>query len=160
MDTVAAPDRDRILVLESALFQSGKQPVDIIDENVAGALQLYSETGVEHVRRGHALMDEARIGSDELGQMRQEGDDVVLRLALDLVDAVDVENSRAAFFPDGAGGLLRDHTKFGERIAGMRLDLEPDAETGLGRPDSDHFRPRITRDHEGRRPGWLSLPAS
>ena len=35
------------------------------------------------------------------------------------------------------------------RVAGMRLDLEPDAEAVLGRPDGGHLRPRIARDHGG-----------
>ncbi len=34
------------------------------------------EAGVQHVGRGHALVHEARFGTDDLGQMRQEGDDV------------------------------------------------------------------------------------
>ena len=36
-------------------------------------------------------MDEAGLGADDFGQMGQEGDDVVLGLALDLVDPGDVE---------------------------------------------------------------------
>ena len=36
-------------------------------------------------------MHEARFGADDFGQVRQEGDDVMLGDALDLVDAVDVE---------------------------------------------------------------------
>ena len=82
--------------------------------------------------------------------MRQEGDDVMLCHGLDLVDAGDVEFGRAALFPDGAGGFLGDHTEIGERVAGMGLDLEPDAELGFGGPDGDHFRPGVTRDHRAR----------
>ena len=47
------------------------------------------------------------------------------------------------------GGLLRDDAEFGQRVAGMRLDLEPDAELGLGRPDRDHLGAGIARDHDG-----------
>ena len=36
-------------------------------------------------------MDEARLGPDMLGEVGEEGDDVVLGLALDLVDARDLE---------------------------------------------------------------------
>ena len=111
VDAVAAADRDRVLVLEGARLQRGKQRVDIGEQNVAGARQLHGEAGVEHVRRGHALMDEAGVRPDEFGQMRQEGDDVVLGDALDLVDALDVERCRAALFPDGPRGLLRDHAE-------------------------------------------------
>ncbi len=35
-------------------------------------------------------MDEARVGADMLGEIGQEGDDVVMDLALDLVDARDL----------------------------------------------------------------------
>ena len=79
--------------------------------------------------------------------MRQEGDDVVLHLALDLVDLGDIEDGGVAFFADVLRGFLRDHVQLGQRLAGMRLDLEPDAELGLGGPDGDHFGPRIARNH-------------
>jgi len=70
--------------------------------------------------------------------------------ALDLVDAVDVERRRAAFLPDRAGSLARNHAQFGQRIASVRLDIEPDAEFRFLRPDGNHFGSRIARDHEAR----------
>ena len=45
------------------------------------------------------------------------------------------------------GGFLRDDAELGQRVAGMRLDLEPDAETGLGLPDGDHLGAGIARNH-------------
>ena len=44
-------------------------------------------------------MHEARFGPDDLRQMREERDDVVLDLALDLVDARDVEFGACRPFP-------------------------------------------------------------
>ena len=67
---------------------------------IGGARELHSEARVEHIGRRHALMHEARLGPDDFGEMRQEGDHVVLDLALDLVDARDVEIGVFAFFPD------------------------------------------------------------
>ncbi len=134
-------------MLQSALLQRGEHAVHVCQKQVGGADKLDVQRRIEHIRRGHALMDEARVRSDELGQMGQECDDVMLRLALDFVDALDVEFRRSALFPDGAGSFLRDHTDLRQRVARMRLDLEPDAELGFGRPDGDHFRPRIARDH-------------
>ena len=58
-----------------------------------------------------------------------------------------VQLSRAALLPDGLRGLLRDHAQLRQRVAGMRLDLEPDAETGLGRPDGHHLGAAVARDH-------------
>ena len=99
VDAVRAADGRRHLVLEGAPLQRREQRVDVGDQNVAGALQLHGKAGVEHVRAGHALMDEARVGADEFGEMGQEGDDVVLGDALDLVDARDVELGLAAPSP-------------------------------------------------------------
>ena len=92
VDAVRAADGRRQLVLEGAALERGEQRVDIGEQEVGGARELHGEAGVEHVRRGHALVHEARLRADDLGEMRQEGDDVVLHLALDRVDARDVED--------------------------------------------------------------------
>src|SRR5690606_12962049 len=112
--------------------------------------QLHRKAGVENVRRGHALMDEAGVRPDEFGKVRQEGDDVVLRLAFELVDAGDVELSRAAAAPARLRSFLPHHSELSQCIAGMRLDLEPNPEFRLLRPDGNHFGSRIARDHEAR----------
>ncbi len=41
-------------------------------------------------------MHEARLGADMLGEVGQEGDHVVMGLALDLVDALDLEGAALA----------------------------------------------------------------
>ena len=94
MDAVAAADGRRHLVLEGAALQRREQRVDVGEEEVGGARELHGEAGVEHVRGGHALVHEARLRPDDLGEVGQEGDDVVLGLALDRVDARDVERRR------------------------------------------------------------------
>src|SRR5690606_9667163 len=92
-------------------------------------------------------MDVARIRAHKLGKMGQEGDHVMLGYALDLVNARNVELRCAALFPDRPCCLLRNDAEIGQRVAGMCLDLEPDAESSLWRPDGDHFRAGVTRDH-------------
>jgi hypothetical protein len=79
--------------------------------------------------------------------MGQEGDDVMLDLALDLVDPRHIELGVLALFPDLFRRVLRHHAQFGQRVGGMRLDLEPDAEFGLGRPDRNHLFAGIAGDH-------------
>ena len=76
-------------------------------------------------------MHEPRLRSDELGEMREEGDDVVLDLALDRVDPRDVELGGIALCPDRLRRILGDHAELGHGIGGMGLDLEPDAVAGL-----------------------------
>ena len=91
-------------------------------------------------------MDEAGFLTDMLGKVGQEGDDVVLHLALDLVDARRIDLALATL-PDRLGGLLRHHAQLGQRVGGVRLNLEPDAESVLGRPDGGHGRTGIARNH-------------
>ena len=151
VDAVGAADGRGHLVLEGALLQRGQHLVDVGYQEVGGAGELHVEAGVEHVGGGHALVDEAGLGADDFGQMGQEGDDVVLGLALDLVDPGDVEGGVRALCPDRLGGFLGDDAEFRQRVRRMRLDLEPDLEAGLGRPDGGHFRAGVAGDHRGLR---------
>jgi hypothetical protein len=73
------PMRTVILVFHRAGLQRLQHPVHPRQQQVGGAHQLDVERGVEHVRGRHPLMDEARLViADNLGQMRKEGDDVML----------------------------------------------------------------------------------
>ena len=81
-------------------------------------------------------MQKARLGADMLGEVGQKGDDVVVGLALDLVDALDLEG---AALPHRARRALRNDPERGLRVAGMGLDLEPDPEPVLRLPDPGHL---------------------
>ena len=151
VNAMRAADGRRHLVLEGAFLQRRQHSVDISNQEVRGAGQLNVEAGVEHIGGGHALVHEASFGADDFGQMGQEGDDVVLGLALDLVDPLDIERGVFGLGPNGFGGFFRDHPEFRLRVRRMRLDLEPDLETGLGLPDGGHFRAGIAGDHRGLR---------
>ena len=147
VDAVAATYADGILVLKRAALERVEQAVHVCKKDVGGAHQLHVEGRVQNVRAGHALVHEPGFRvADDLGQVGEEGDDVVLRLALDLVDPVNVELDVLGL-PDRLGGFFRDHPQIRLRIAGMGLDLVPDAELGLGRPDGDHVGAGIARDH-------------
>ena len=147
MDAVRTADGRRHPVLIGAGLQRGQQAIDVGDQEVGATRELDVEAGVEHVRRRHALVHEARFRPDDLGQMRQEGDDVVLGLALDLVDAVDVKGGILGLGPDGLCRFLGNGAKFRQRVGRMRLDLEPDLEAGLRLPNGGHFGTGIAGDH-------------
>ncbi len=134
MDGMRAADGRRHLVLEGAALERLEQLLNVGDQNIGGARELHVEARVEDVGRRHPLMHEARLRPDDFGQMRKERDHVVLGLALDLVDARDIEGRTFGLRPDGVRGLLRDDAELRHRIGGVRLDLEPDAETRLGGP--------------------------
>ena len=100
MDAVAAADGDRVLVLEGAALQRGEQRVDVGEQEVGGAGEL-------HGRQVSSTSDEVMpwwtkraSAPTMLGQMGEEGDDVVLGHALDLVDAGDVERAASPAVPD------------------------------------------------------------
>ncbi len=138
------PTVERVLVLEGAGLQRGKQRIDVGDEDVGRLDQLHVEAGIEHVGGGEPRMQEARLRPDMLGDRGEEGDHVVLHLPLDLVDAGDVE---AAALPDRIGRVLGDQPELGHRLGGIGLDPEPDAELGLGLPDAGHLGAAIAGDH-------------
>ena len=146
VDAVAPADRRRVLVFARTAFEHHEQRVDVGQHQVGSARQLHAKTGIEHVRAGHALVDEARRLADMLCKVGQESDDVVLGLALDHVDAVDLE---FALRPHRRRRLARDHPQFGQRVHRVRLDLEPDSKARLRLPDHHHFGTRIARDHAG-----------
>src|SRR5439155_23556582 len=77
VDAVAAPDHDRVLVLERAALQRRQELVDIVDEDVARRLELHGKTGVEDIARRHPLMDKARLRPDMLGDAGEKGDRLV-----------------------------------------------------------------------------------
>src|SRR5204862_3878782 len=95
------------------------------------------------------LVQEARLRADDLGEMCEERDHVVLDLALDRVDARNVEFRASAPLPYGLGCVLRDHAEPSHRVCGMRLDLEPDAVASLRVPDLRHLRACVARNHRG-----------
>src|SRR5215475_10931812 len=90
-------------------------------------------------------MHVARFGADDLGEVSKEGDDVVLDLGLDRIDAGDVEFCSLALFPDFLGGIFRNDAKLRHGIGRMRFYLEPDAEFCVRGPDRGHFRAGVAR---------------
>jgi hypothetical protein len=121
MDAVAAADGDGVILCSKARrLQRGEQAVDIGDQDMsAAARELHVESRCR--ARPTRSCPDARSArrADDFGEMGQEGDDVMLGLALDLVDALDIEGRVLALFPDRLRRLLRDGAEFRQRIAGM-----------------------------------------
>ena len=92
-------------------------------------------------------------GPIALGEPGQEGDDVVAGLALDRVDAVEVgwrdvgdagAAARRGWCAAASAGI---GAECGHGLGGQRLDLEPDAEAVLGRPDGGHLGAGVAGNH-------------
>ena len=94
--------------------------------------------------RLHAL---GNVSIDVLSHVGKEGDDVVVRHLLDLVDAL---NREICMFADPGGFFLRDaaSTQFGLGLARQHLDFLPDLELVLHLPDGTHFRASVTANHD------------
>ena len=88
------------------------------------------------------------VGVDVLGHARGEGDDVVVRDLLDLVDAL---NREVGVVADPLRLLLRDAglAELGLSLARQHLDFLPDGELVLKLPDGAHGRTRVAVDHNG-----------
>ena len=99
MNAMGATDADGVLVFEGAALGGSEQGVEIGQQKIGCFGQLDVEAGVEHVRGGHALMDETGVWADDFGKMGQKRYDVVLGFALDLVNPVDVKSCCTTFFP-------------------------------------------------------------
>ena len=121
-----------------------QQHVEIRQQFVGGLGHLHRQAGVEHVRRGHPLVDEAGFRADVFGHRGKEGDDIVLDLGLDGVDPGDVEIPLCA---DDRHHLFRNDPQFRLGLAGQGLDLQPDAEPVFRLPDSCHFGAGIAWNH-------------
>ena len=93
-------------------------------------------------------MQKPRLRPDDLRHMGQEGDNVVLYLALNLIDALDVKHCIASLCPDGRCRICRNDAQLRHLIGGVSLDLEHDTKTGLGVPDLGEGGTGIARDHE------------
>ena len=147
VDPVRAADGGCELMLAGAPLQRGEQRVHVRDEKVRRAGELHGEARVENVGRGQPRVDVTRLGADDLGKVGQEGDHVVFRLALDRVDAPDIEHGVSSARPHGRRGLARHLAKLRHRVERVGLDLEPDAEPGLRLPERDHLRAAVAGDH-------------
>ena len=95
-------------------------------------------------------MDKARLGTDMLGKVGEKRDRLVMDLALDLADALDLEG---AAFADRLRHALRDDAELLLRLAGIGLDIKLDAEIVFRLPYLRHFGAAVARDHRGARIG-------
>jgi hypothetical protein len=69
VDAVGAADGRRHLVSKARFFSAASTLSMSAINRSAARVSWHVEAGVEHVGGGHALVDEARLGADDFGQM-------------------------------------------------------------------------------------------
>ena len=120
VDAVGAADDGGVLELDGAFFEGFGEGDDAGTDDGGGFFELQGLCGIDDVGGGEAVMEPAGVfgGVDVLGYGGGEGDDVVLDLSFDFVDAIDGEGSAIA---NGVGCGLRPavlSTELGARRGG------------------------------------------
>ena len=91
---MSAAGTERVALLKGATLANLAELLDVLDDQVAGLGELVAQSRVAQIGAGHAIVNPAaglgvalgNIGVDVLLHVGQEGDDVVARDLLDLVD--------------------------------------------------------------------------
>ncbi len=144
VDAVRAPDLHRVAKLEGAPLEHLAQGDEVALQQLAGALDLQRQTGVEHVGARHAVVDVLRGVADVLGHVGQKGDDVVVGGLLDLGHPGGVKGGPGLDLGHGLVGDLAEPVPGAHR---GELDLEPGLQLGLFGPDGAHLGQRVAIDH-------------
>ena len=154
MDAVRAAHAQGFLELEGAALAGFAQLLHVFQDDVHRLGDLVGKGRVAQIGRGHAVVHPAagrllalgNVGVDVLGHVGGEGDNVVVRYLLDLVDALHREIGMGA----DPGGLFLGDARFAQlslSFASQDLDLFPDLELVLQLPDGTHLRARVATDH-------------
>ena len=154
---VGAAHHRRVGLGAGARDEHGQEPVAVAEEPLAGRAELERETRVDDVAAGQAEVEIATLRTDRLGDLRHEGDDVVVGRALDLGDPVDVDAGAGL---DGLEGFGRDQATRGLRPGDRELDPEHLLEAGALGPDGAHLGQRVAADHRAASSGTASAPMS
>ena len=134
------PTHSVAYVLTRACGDCLHQAPGIRQHQLADALELQRQPGVEHVARGQPVMNPAPGRSGRLRQHVDERGDVVVGHLLALVDRVDRERGRADRVE--LGGRRAVHL-----LAGGDLDLAHRVEARLVGPDHRQLGAGVAGDH-------------
>jgi hypothetical protein len=146
---MASTDHRRHAMLVGSPREGADEAVGALQQKVARAHEQQRKARVEDVTRSHSAVQPTRVGAGQLLHVRQECDDVVTNDALDLVDAITVEDELlvAQGFRDAARNELG---LFHRRTRG-ELDFEPRPILRAVRPKVGERLRRIPRNHRRRR---------
>ncbi len=156
MDAMSTAGAERVALLEGATLADLAELLDVLDDKVASLSELIAQSRITQVGAGHAVVNPAaglglalgNVGIDILLHVGQEGDDVVARDFLDLVDLCLLEVGVVA----NPLGLVFGNTDLAELrlgLAGQDLDLLPNGVLVLEGEDVSHLRAGIAIDHSG-----------
>ena len=144
VNAVGAANHRDILELPGAAFEHFGKPFEIGSNDGRCLPDEQSLCGIDHVVGSEAPVKPSRLGADDLGNCRGEGDHVVAHLGFDFVNALQVE---IGTFANGARSILWDHTGLSEGFGGGNFDGQPGAKAIFVTPDAAHVWAGVARDH-------------
>ena len=150
---VGASDHRRTAMLGGAVADGVREVVDVLQQQVAGLVELERQGRVDDVRRGQAEVQPARRRPNALGHRGGERDDVVPRR---LLDGLDPRGVHGPLLADVARRLSRDQAVLGHHLGRHRLDAQPGLVAPLIGPDAPHLGGRVARKHH---PRWGYAPS-
>ena len=157
VDAMGAPDHRRLAMLDRQAPDHLDEPRQLVNHD-AGRVAQHDRGGrVEDVGARQPVVEPAPLRPEALGDRAQEGDDVVLRLPLDLARTIGVDLADLA--PDALVVGLRHHTGFGEGLEREHFDLQPQLELVSFPEDLAQLRQRVAIDHARGSTRSSALPA-
>lgn len=156
MDAVGAAGAERIALLEGATLADLAKLLDVLDNQVTRLSKLIAQSRITQVGAGHTVVNPAarlglalgNIGVDIFLHVGQEGDDIVAR---DLLDLVNLRLLKVGVVANPLG-LFFGNTDLAElrlSLAGQDLNLLPNGILVLEGEDMSHLRAGIAIDHSG-----------
>ena len=145
VDSVRAPDRDRVAMLLGPGDDRREGALDALQHEGSGLPDLQRQRSVQHVRRGQAVVEPAALLAQLLRDRVDERGDVVMRARLDLRHPLGTRRYRPR--PDRGDRLRRHDPRLGPPLERRQLDVEPPAQLRLVRPDRRHGRAGVARNH-------------
>ena len=156
MDAMGASGAERIALLEGAALADHAELLDVLDNQVTRLSKLIAQSSITQVGAGHTVVNPAtrlglalgNIGVDIFLHVGQEGDDIVAR---DLLDLIDLRLLKVGMVADPLGFVFRnaDLAELRLGLAGQNLDLLPNGILVLEGEDMSHLRAGIAIDHSG-----------
>ena len=142
---VRPPDADVVAVPLRPLDDRVLGPLEPRQQELAGRADLKRESSVDDVGRGQSVMNPASVRPDLGRDGVHERGQVVLRLALELGDALGARRLRA--LSDLRHDVRGNGSELGPGLEGGELDVQPARELALLRPDPGHLGSGVARDH-------------
>ncbi len=142
---MGAAHHGRMPVLPRLPRQHRSQRLLSCHQQLGRGAQLQRLARINHIIRGQPVMQPARLGSDTFGDGGGEGNDIMLHLRLDGLNALQAEAAAGA---NGARRLDRDQAQLGLYFSGGLLHFQPLPEAIFIRPDAAHLRAGVAGNHK------------